>query len=301
MDDRRSRGSSRGWQIGRHGVLVAVGAAVLFPVYVTVVAALKPGEGILDRPFLPGPISMDGLIDAWTEGRMGRYVGNSILVATIVTAGQLVTSVLSAYAFAFVRFPLRSLVFVAFLATLLVPLESTLAVNRRTVESWGWLDSYPGLVIPFLATALGTLVLRQVFLRLPVELRESAEMEGIGHLGFLWSVALPLVRPTLVALGLVTFLSTWNHYLWPRLIISDENMHTVQSGLARWATETSDTAGVQPFAAATVLAWAPILIVTVVFQRRLVIGLGLTTGGDRAERSTRRTRRSTSSRDLPSR
>ena len=138
---------------------------------------------------------------------MGRYLFNSLVVATVITVAQVLTSVLSAYAFAFLEFPGRTVLFVVFLATLLVPVEATLVVNRRTIDSLGWLNSYPGLTVPFLATAFGTFLLRQVFLTLPRDLRDAASIDGVGHVGFLRHVAVPLVRPTIGAMALLSFLS----------------------------------------------------------------------------------------------
>ncbi len=138
---------------------------------------------------------------------------------------------LSAYAFAFLKFRAEACCSACSSSTLLVPLEATLVANRRTVDSLGWLNTYQGLAAPFLATAFGTFLLRQVFLQLPKDLREAAVMDGLGHFGFLREVAVPLVRPTLGALGLFSFLSSWNQYLWPSLVTTENDMNTVQTGL----------------------------------------------------------------------
>jgi sn-glycerol 3-phosphate transport system permease protein len=257
--------------VGRYLLLAFVAFLVLFPIYTTVVAALKPGSEVLNRPLVPGPFTLDVLADAWSTGRLGRYLFNSFVVAVIVTVAQVVTSVLSAYAFAMLDFPGRGVLFAAFLATLLVPLEVTLVVNRRTVDSLGWLNTYPGLAAPFLATAFGTFLLRQVFMTLPRDLRDAAAIDGVGHLGFLRHVALPLVRPTLGALALFSFLSTWNQYLWPRLIITQADMNTVQSGLRLLAQTNLDKPNL--VMAGTVIAAVPIFVVLVIFQRQLVRGL----------------------------
>jgi sn-glycerol 3-phosphate transport system permease protein len=259
--------------VGRYALLITVAAAVLLPIYATLVAALKPGNQVLNRPFVPGPITFDVFRDAWTQGRMGRYLLNSAVVAIIVTVAQLVTSVLSAYAFTFLRFPLRNGLFVVFLATLLVPLESTLVVNRRTVDSLGWLNTFQGLTVPFLATAFGTFLLRQVFRQIPTELREAAQMDGLGHMGFLRQVALPLVRPSLGALGLLAFLGTWNQYLWPNLITTQEDMNTVQTGLRLLNSSVPDIERFNVPIAGTIIAALPIVAVLIAFQRQLVRGL----------------------------
>ena len=200
---------------------------------------------------------------------------NSLVVAVIVTVAQVVTSVLSAYAFAMLDFPGRNVLFVAFLATLLVPLEATLVVNRRTIDSLGWLNTYQGLAVPFLATAFGTFLIRQVFLTLPRDLRDAAAIDGVGHFGFLRHVAVPLVRPTIGAMAALAFLSTWNMYLWPNLITTEEDMYTLQSGLRFLSQARLDEPNL--VMAGVIIAFLPIVIVLLFFQRQLV--RGLTSGG----------------------
>lgn len=267
----RTRGRWR--LVGRYALLAVVAFLVLFPIYTTVVASLKPGSKVLDRPLVPGHFTFDVYRDAWTEGRMGRYLVNSAIVATLITSAQLVTSLISAYAFAFLRFPFKTFFFGLFLATLLVPLESTLVVNRRTIDSLGWLNTYQGLAVPFMATAFGTFLMRQVFLQLPGELREAAQMDGLGHWGFLREVAIPLVRPTLGALALFSFLGAWNQYLWPNLITTQEDMNTVQTGLRLLNSSVPDIERFNVPIAGTVIAALPIAVVLIVFQRQLVRGL----------------------------
>jgi sn-glycerol 3-phosphate transport system permease protein len=258
-------------KIGRYALLFLVAFIVVFPVYTTVIAALKPGDEVLVNPLLPTAFTLDVLVDAWNEGRLARYLFNSFVVAVIVTVAQIVTSVLAAYAFAILEFPGKRVVFVVFIATLLVPLEATLVVNRETVDSLGWLNTYQGLAVPFLATAFGVFLMRQVFLTLPRDLRDAARIDGVGHLGYLRHVALPLVRPTLGALALFSFLGTWNQYLWPNLVVNEADMNTVQSGLRLLARSSLSEPNL--VMAGTVIAAVPIFLALFVFQRQLVRGL----------------------------
>jgi sn-glycerol 3-phosphate transport system permease protein len=264
--------SPSGWRaVARYGLLVMVSVVVLFPVYTTVIAALKPGSEVLQNPLVPGPFTLDVLRDAWTDGHFARYMLNSIVVTAIITIAQILTSVLSGYAFAILEFPGRTLLFVVFLATLLVPFEATVVVNRRTVDSLGWLNTYQGLAVPFLATALGTFLIRQAFMSLPRDLRDAAAIDGVGHLGFLRHVAVPLVRPTIGALALLTFLSSWFQYLWPVLVTTESDMNTLQVGLKQISETRLDEPNL--VMAGTVIAAIPIFIVLLVFQRQLVRGL----------------------------
>jgi sn-glycerol 3-phosphate transport system permease protein len=258
-------------KIGRYALLVAIAVVVLFPIYTTVVAALKPGNKVLINPLIPESLTLSVLRDAWTEGNFADYLVNSVVVAVAVTIGQVVSSLMAAYAFAMLRFPGRNVLFVVFLATLLVPLEATVVVNRLTIDSLGWLNSYQGLIVPFLASALGIFLLRQALLSLPRDLRDAALIDGVGHLGFIRHIAIPLVRPTLGVLALITFLSTWNAYLWPSLITTEERWNTVQIGLRRLKAQALDAPNL--VMAGTIIAAIPIAVVLLIFQRQLIRGL----------------------------
>ena len=258
-------------RVGRYALLGIVTFLVLFPIYTTVIAALKPGSEVLKNPLLPTTVTFDVLVEAWNEGRLGRYLFNSFVVAFVVTVAQVITSVLAAYAFAILEFPGKRIVFLVFVATLLVPAEATLVVNLDTVDGLGWLNTYQGLAVPFLATAFGIFLLRQVFLTLPRDLRDAAAIDGVGHLGFLRHVAVPLVRPTIGALALFSFLGTWNQYLWPNLVINEADMNTVQSGLRLLSRSSLSEPNL--VMAGTVIAAVPIFVALFVFQRQLVRGL----------------------------
>ena len=257
---------------GRVVLLVVVALIVLFPVYTMVVASFKSGADVFRNPLLPDSFSFDTIEAAWTQGRLGRYLWNSLVVAVVVTFAQVATSLMSGYAFAMLDFPGRNAAFVVFLATLLVPLEATLLINRDTIDALGMLNSYPGLVLPFLATAFGTLLVRQSLLAFPPELRDAARLDGIGHLGFLWRIVVPLQRPVLGALALLSFLQSWGQYLWPNLIINSQEKHTVQSGL-RLLSAGTDVEFPNLYIAGALLAGAPIALVILAFQRQLVRGL----------------------------
>ncbi len=256
---------------GRYLLLCAVAFVVLFPIYGIVIGAFKPPGELLDNPLVPGPFTLDNFGDAWTDGRLGRYLLNSLVVASIITIAQLVTSVLSGYAFSMLDFPGRNVLFVVFISTMLVPFEATVVVNRRTVATLDWINTYQGLAVPFVATAFGTFLVRQAFLALPGELRDAARIDGAGHLAFLWHVAVPIMRPTLGALALFGFLSAYNQYLWPNVITTEDDMNTVQSGLRALRDSAAQSPGL--VMAGTIIAAVPIVIALLLFQKALIRGL----------------------------
>jgi sn-glycerol 3-phosphate transport system permease protein len=260
-------------RVGRYVLLVLAAFIVLFPIYSAFVISLQPAERLLDFPgiLFPTDPTFGTFSDAFERGSLGRYLVNSTIVSVVITAGQVVTSILAAYAFAFLRFPGKSLVFVVFLATLMVPAEVTLVANYQTIDSLGWLDSYQGLTVPFLAFAFGTFLLRQAFLGVPQDLRDASALDGYGHWGFMRHVAVPLVRPSVAALAVFSFLLAWNQYLWPLLITNREDHRTVQIGLK--ALSSSNVAEFNLVMAGTVIAALPIFLLLVLFQRHLVRGL----------------------------
>ena len=262
--------------VAQYAALTVAAFVVLFPVYSAFVLALQPTSNLFGFPgiLLPTEPTFDTFSTAWRQGNLDTYLLNSALVALLITTAQIVTSILAAYAFAFLEFPLKRLVFFAFLSTLMIPAEVTIVANYETIEGLGWLNSYRGLVVPFLATAFGTFLLRQAFLGVPTDLRDAAALDGYGHLGFLRQVAVPLSRPSIAALAVFSFLAAWNQYLWPLLITTQDRYRTVQIGLKQLASTRVDELNL--VMAGTVLAALPIFIGLILFQRHLI--RGLTTG-----------------------
>lgn len=261
-------------KVGRYTLLTFVAIVVVFPIYAVLLQALKSGPDAFDHPrsLLPVDLTFDTIRSAWTAGDLGHLLMNSLFVAAVVTVGVIITSLLAAYAFAFLNFPGKGVVFGIYLATMLVPAEVTVVINQRTADSLGWINSYQGLIVPSLASTFGVFLVRQVFLQIPHELREAASLDGVGHARFLWEVAAPLSRPTLGALGLFTFLGTWNAYLWPSQVVNDEEHRTIQIGLERLKTP-GDISKFNLVTGGLVVAALPIFIMLIVFQRQLVRGL----------------------------
>lgn len=262
------------WRVaGRYLALTAAAIVVTFPIYMAIAVSIQPSMRLLQFPavLFPSDIDLGTFARAFTQARLGRYLVNSAIVAVLITTGQVLTSVLAAYAFAFLRFRGKGPLFAVFLATLMVPSEVTIVANFDTVQRFGWLDSYQGLTVPFLATAFGTFLLRQTFLQVPRDLRDAAALDGYGHWGFLVGVVVPLARPMIAAFGIFSFLLAWNQYLWPLLITNSDSHRTVQIGLKALASTNLDELNL--VMAGTVVAAVPIFVVLVVFQRQLIRGL----------------------------
>ena len=189
--------------LGAYVALTAGGIIVLFPIYVTIVNSLLRPDQLVEQPppLFPTHPQWHNYVAAWTSGHMSKYMATSAIMTIIIVAGQLVTSILAGYAFAFLRFPFKRTLFVICLITLMIPLEVTFITNLDTITSLHWFNSYEGLSIPFLATGFGIFLLRQAFLQIPRDLQEAAQLDGYGHMRFMTRVAVPLERPSLAALA----------------------------------------------------------------------------------------------------
>lgn len=259
----------------RYAVLTACAAIVFAPIYMAIVVSIQPGAALVNFPRVllpkPGDLTLAPLREAFRNAHMGRYLVNSAIVTIAIVVFQVGTSILAAYAFAFIDFPFKRTTFLLFLATLMVPAEATIVANYETIQRLRWLDSYQALVVPFMAFGLGTFLLRQAFLGVPRDLRDAAAMDGYGHWGFLRHVAVPLARPSIAALSVFSFLLAWNQYLWPLLVTNDDRYRTVQIGLK--ALSGADVGKLNLIMAGTVIASLPIFALLVLFQRHLVRGL----------------------------
>ncbi len=265
----------------RYVVLTVLAVIVLFPIYITVVNSLLRPDRIAARPPTLFPSSPDwsSYSDAWSEGHVGSYLFNSLVVTVLIVGGQLLTAILAAYAFAFLEFPFKRLLFVVFLTTMMIPFEVVFFTNLDTISTLGdvpavgqyiGFNTYGALALPFLATGFGAFLVRQSFLSLPRDLRDAAALDGYGHMRFLARVAVPLSRPAIASLALFSFFAAWNQYLWP-LVITEEDHRTVQVGLKFLRDSGLDQ--INDTFAGTVLAALPLFVLLLVFQKQLVRGL----------------------------
>ncbi|HLM64696.1 MAG TPA: carbohydrate ABC transporter permease [Acidimicrobiales bacterium] len=208
---------------------------------------------------------------AWDAGDLGPALVRSLTMTVLITGLQVVTSVMAAYAFAFLRFPAKPLVFAFFMGTLLLPLEVTLLANVQTIRELNWVNTTQGLVVPFAATAFGTFLVRQGFRGVPAEVHDATRLDGYGHLGFLWRFAVPLTRPVIASFTVISALGAWNQYLWPQAVIDDSGSQTAQIRLR--TIVGTDIANANYGIAAALTVALPVVLLLIAFQRQIIRGL----------------------------
>jgi sn-glycerol 3-phosphate transport system permease protein len=260
--------------LGSYVVLGLLFLVICFPVYYGLVGSFMGERDTNSFPPALWPVSglhPENYGDALGIIPLGRQYATSVLQTVAITVGQLVTSALAAYAFVFLPLRWRAFWFGLFLSTMMIPFESIIIPNYLLISTLGLKDTIAGLALPFLERGFGTFLLRQSFLSFPVELRDAARVDGAGHFRFLFSILVPLSRPSLAALGIWSALSAWNMYFWPLLATEDPKHQTIQIGISQLQTSDSDSPGM--VLAGVMLALFPTLLLVIFGQRFIVRGL----------------------------
>ncbi len=260
-------------------LLLALAALWLLPLAWIALTGLKPESEIIRLPiqWLPVHPTAENFGTALTTSRtanIARAFFNSTVVATGETLFTLVIDAMAGYALARLQFRGRAVVFGIIVASLMVPLQITLVPLYLMFEGVGWLNSYHALILPGLSRAFGVFLMRQFFLALPRDLQDAAKIDGAGPFMTFTRVALPLVKPALAALGIFTFLRSWNEFTWPLIAISSNDMMTLPVALARLLGSYRVEYGIV-MAGATVSA-LPLIIVFFLAQRQIIQGVALT-------------------------
>jgi ABC-type glycerol-3-phosphate transport system permease component len=258
-------------------LLISLGLLVSLPILIALFTSFKIPQEVITYPprILPGTWTTANYISAWNSNPFGRFLLNSLIQTGLITLGQVVLSVLAAYAFAVLRFPGRDTLFYVILGSLMVPFELTLIPNFQLISRLGWANTYQGLAVPFLASAFGIFLLRQFFLTIPKDLHEAAMIDGASNLRYLWQVVVPLSKGSIGAFAIFAFLSAYNQYLWPLIITSDINMRTTQIGIRFFMVNLERGADWGAVMAATIIVSAPTLLAFLFAQKQLVKGIAM--------------------------
>jgi sn-glycerol 3-phosphate transport system permease protein len=265
-----------------HVVLIVGVVIVAFPLYVTFVASTLTYDQIITvpMPMLPGDQFFENYSQVLSSGSSkGSHAAvmpmllNSFVMAMGVAVGKIAISILSAFAIVYFRFPMRNFFFWMIFVTLMLPIEVRIIPTFKVAADLHLLNSYPGLILPLIASATATFLFRQFFLTIPDELAEAARIDGAGPMRFFWDVVLPLSKTNIAALFVILFILGWNQYLWPLLITDQESMYTVVIGIKRMIAGGDATSEWNLIMATAMLALLPPALVVVLMQKWFVKGL----------------------------
>ncbi len=252
---------------------IVMAVFILFPLLYTVSVSLMPSDQLftMDMNLLPKSPTLDNYARALTQVPLVRFILNSFLVAGCITLGQIVTCSLAAFAFSFLEFRGKNVLFMLVMATMMVPGEATIISNYLTVSSMGLLDTYPVLILPSLTSAMGIFLFRQFYMTFPKSLYESAKLDGCGNLKFIVKILIPLTKSAIGAMAVYTFINAWNMYMWPLLVTGSEEMRTVQIGISM--LNSVDAQSITLMMAGVVAIIIPSMVIFIVGQKQLIRGM----------------------------
>ncbi len=260
-----------------HGVLffimLILGITMIIPFVWSLSSSFKNNNEIFSYPitWVPNPFRWSNYQEVWSEINFLRYVLNTLKVTVIVTAGQVVTCSLAAYAFSKMHFPGRDKIFLCFLATLMIPWHAIMIPQFVVVKSIGLYDSHWSLIFINMFSAFGVFLLRQFMLGIPEELSEAARIDGYGEFSIFSRIIFPMCKPGIATLIVFTFNFVWNDYMAPMIYLTSDDLKTIQIGLASFRSQYGSEYGL--IMAGTICALIPMLILFVVGQKYLVKGI----------------------------
>ncbi|MGN0300327.1 MAG: carbohydrate ABC transporter permease [Lachnospiraceae bacterium] len=246
---------------------------VLLPLLYAVSVALMPSGELftVEMNLFPKHPTLVNFMDALAKVPLIRFVGNSFLVAGLITIGQIISCSLAAFSFSFLDFKGKNVLFMIVMATMMIPGEATIISNYLTVSSWGWLDTYRVLIVPYLTSAMGIFLFRQFYLSFPISLYESARIDGCKNLRFIIQILIPLTKSAIGAMAVYTFINAWNMFMWPLLVNGSDAMRTVQIGIGM--LDSVDSQSISLMIAGVVMIIIPSLSIFIIGQKQLIKGM----------------------------
>ncbi|MBP3808605.1 MAG: carbohydrate ABC transporter permease [Eubacterium sp.] len=259
----------------KHITLSIISFAMIFPMIWMVLGSVKTSEEALDPTMiLPDIIHLENVIEVVKDSPLMKYIVNSLVVAIVATLIQIVTGAMLAYAFSFIKFKGRNLLFGIVMATYMLPSCATYIPAYVTLAKMGMLNTRAGLIISQCVSIFGIFLLRTAFLQVPDELIEAAKLDGANDWNILWKIVMPVTRSSFVTFGLMSFISLYNNYMWPSLITKDKNQYLVAQGLRSFFIDDGafGTNWAKVMAGSTVIV-IPLLILFAFTQRWFISGL----------------------------
>lgn len=276
-DPARKNAAARRKKKAAAALLLAVNAVfaliLLLPLLYALSIALMPSSELFTTGanFLPSHPTGENFVQAAQKVPILRFVLNSFLVSGLITFGQIVTCSLAAFAFSFLEFRGKKFCFLLVMSTMMLPGEATIISNYLMVSGFKWLETYRVLIAPFLTSAMGVFLFRQFYLAFPKAIYESARIDGCTNLRFILRILIPLTKPAVGAMGVYTFINSWNMYLWPLLVTNTDEYRTAQIGIGMLYSVDSESMTLM--IAGVVMILIPSILAFVLGQKQLIRGL----------------------------
>ncbi len=256
-------------------ILSLTGIIFMLPFVWMVANSFKDIRGIYQFPptFIPETFHFENYPEAWNAAPFGTFFINSVIVAVAVVLGQLFTASLAGYSFARLRYPGRNTIFLLYISLLMVPFTVLLIPLFVQMRELGWVNTLLPVIVPFLFTPWGTFMMRQFMVTLPRELEDAARIDGCGYFKTYYLVILPLTKPALATLGIFTFVTTWNSFQWPLIVLGTPDVKTLPLGLASFQSQSAMRTPWHLIMASATFIVIPVLVLFVFGQKYYVRGI----------------------------
>ncbi|WP_206412833.1 carbohydrate ABC transporter permease [Nitratireductor soli] len=258
-------------QFIRWALLFGGGILMIMPIVFMLSTSLKFPFEVYNLNLIPEEPTIENYTYVLEDGRFYHWFWNSLIIAILTTVSAVFFDALVGYALCKFKFPGRYIVFIAILSTLMIPTEMLVIPWYLMSKSFGWLDSYWGIMFPGMMTAFGTFLMKQFFETVPDDFLEAARIDGLNEFQIWWQVAMPLVRPALAALAIFVFLGNWTAFIWPLIVTNSADMYTLPVGLSSFGDEV-DVAW-ELIMTGAAISTLPTLVVFLVFQRFIIRGV----------------------------
>ncbi len=261
-------GGRRGHSWTTHLALVIAVIIISTPLIFALIKATQESSAVLSANMLPGGAFFRNLGQVWFDANLGRYMLNSTIVAICVTTGKTILALMAALAFVYFRFPFKGVAFTLVLLSLMLPTEVLIiALFDLVSQDLKWANTYTAIIVPFLASATGTFLFRQHFLNIPTSLADAARIDGCGPLRYLTHILIPMSWNTIGALAVIQFVYAWDQYIWPLVIMQQDDKQVVQVGLRKLIEVGGQTDWGAVMAGAIVTMLPPLLVFTLLQEQ----------------------------------
>lgn len=257
-------------------LLVIWAFLVLFPFYWMILTSVKTYSAY-NSEYIPKLYTLNPTLEnyreAFTAVPLGKFFLNTLIFTVITTALMLIVSVFAAYAFARLKFPGKDLIFTMFLALMMIPIELVIITNFVTITDWNMRNSFPGLILPSVASVFFIYLLKENFEQIPEELYLAAKVDGTSDLRYLFKVMIPICRPTIITVMILKVIECWNAYVWPRLITDDQAYYLVSNGIQAIRENGFGRENIPAMMAAVVVISVPLIVLFLIFHNKIMEGV----------------------------
>lgn len=256
-------------------LLIAGVGIMLFPFLWMVATSFKIPQDVYNLRLIPETITLDNYATIFEKAPFSEWIKNTLIISLIATATVVIFDTAAGYVLAKFSFIGKQLIFIIIISTIMVPTEMLIIPWYLIANEFGWSDTYWGVLFPGIITAFGIFLMRQFMDSIPSDLLDAARVDGLNEWSILLSIAIPLVKPAIVTLIILTFIGNWNQFIWPLIVLQTEEKFTLPVGIVYFSSELKDTSNWILIMAGTTISIAPLILIFLIFQKQIIRGIAL--------------------------